>query len=91
MSEMFPMMTGVIIGLLIPRLPAPRWRAWGLTFLSIACGAAASWMSGELRVSLGYLVIDTAQAGIVGLLVWVLPCIRPFLPPVIDPPQSGGI
>jgi hypothetical protein len=91
MSEMFPMMTGMIIGLLIPRLPAPRWRAWGLTFLSVACGAAASWMSGELRVSLGYLVIDTAQVEILGLVMWVLTRVGPFMPPVIAPPQSGGI
>ena len=72
MSEIFPVMAGVGIGLVIPGLAAPRWRAWVLTFLSVVCGSAASWMSGELGVSWGYLLIDTAQVAIAGLLMWAL-------------------
>jgi len=73
MSEIFPVMAGVVIG-----LAARRWRAWALTFLSVACGAAASWISGEVGISLGYLVIDTAQVAIVGLVMWALAAYWPF-------------
>jgi hypothetical protein len=53
-----------------------------LIFLSVACGVTASWISGELRISLGYLVIDTAQVGIVGVVMWVLTRVKPFMSPV---------
>ena len=72
MDEIFPVMAGVVIGLVIPHLAAPRWRAWVLTFLSVVCGAAASWISGELAVSWGYLVIDIGQVAVAGMLTWVL-------------------
>jgi hypothetical protein len=72
MGEMVPVMAGAMIGLLIPRVEAPRWRAWALTFLSVVCGSATSWISGELAMSRGYLAIDTAQVALAGMLTWAL-------------------
>ena len=72
MNEIFPVVTGVVIGLVIPHLATLRWRAWAFVVLSIGCGAAASWISGELAVSLGYLAIDAAQVSIAALLMWTL-------------------
>jgi hypothetical protein len=78
MSEILPVMAGVVIALHIRGLAAPRWRAGSLTFLSVVCGAAASWISGELRVGWEYLVIDTAQVAIVGFVMWSLAAHCPF-------------
>jgi high-affinity Fe2+/Pb2+ permease len=71
MYEILPVMAGLVVGLVIPRL-AVRWRAWALIILSVGCGAAASWISGELAVSSGYLAIDTAEVSIAALLMWAL-------------------
>jgi hypothetical protein len=43
-----------------------------LIILSVGCGAAASWISGELAVSMGYVAIDTAQVSVAALLMWTL-------------------
>jgi hypothetical protein len=72
MHEVLPVMAGAIIGLLVPYLPTLRWRVWALIILSVGCGAAASWISGELAVSVGYVAIDTAQVSVAALLMWTL-------------------
>jgi len=72
MNEILPVMAGAVIGLLIPYLPTLRWRVWALIVLSVGCGAAASWISGELAVSMGYVAIDAAQVSIAASLTWTL-------------------
>jgi hypothetical protein len=72
MNEIFPVMAGAAIGLLVPRFRTPWQRACALSLLSIACGAFASWISGELEISWAYVAIDLAQAAVAGLLVWNL-------------------
>jgi hypothetical protein len=72
MNEIVPVMAGAAIGVLVPRFIPPHWRAWTLAFLSVLCGAAASWTSGELAIAPGYLLIDAAQVAFGGIVAWTL-------------------
>ena len=61
MDEVFPVLAGIVVGLVTDRL-RPAWvRAAAGAVLGVGLGAMASWISGELAVSWIYLVIDTAQ------------------------------
>jgi hypothetical protein len=89
MNEIFPVIAGVVIGLLIPRFMTPRWGACILAFLSIVCGAFASWISGELKISWAYILIDTAQVAVAGLLVWIL--VLRWRRRISSRPRSSGV
>lgn len=58
MSELFPILAGVAIGLVVQRIAGPRWRALALFALSALAGATASFISGELFVSWNFLLFD---------------------------------
>jgi len=60
MHEIFPIVAGVAVGALGLRLVGSRWRLPVLVVLSLLFGLAASWASGELAVSWGFLSVDTA-------------------------------
>ena len=51
MDEVFPVLAGVIVGLVVPTVMSSRLRWLALVVLSVALGAVASWISGELAVS----------------------------------------
>jgi hypothetical protein len=72
MNEILPVMAGVVIGLIIPHLKSKSLAAVTLIVLSILCGAVASWITGELRVSWGYLLIDSIQVAAAAFLMSVL-------------------
>ena len=62
MDEVFPVLAGVIVGLVVPTAMSPsrlRWLVMGV--LSVVLGAVATWISGELTISAVYLLIDIAQ------------------------------
>jgi hypothetical protein len=62
MDEVFPVLAGVIVGLVVPAVVLSsnvRWVA--LVALSMILGVVASWISGELAVSAAYVLIDIAQ------------------------------
>ena len=61
MQEVFPVLAGVAVGLVAHLVPPIRLRASLIAVFSLAFGASASWISGELAISWVYLVIDTAQ------------------------------
>jgi len=58
MSELFPILAGLAIGLVVQRIASPRWRAVALFLLSVLAGATASFISGELFVSWDFLFFD---------------------------------
>jgi hypothetical protein len=77
MDEVFPVLAGVIVGLVVPTVVSPsRWRWHVMVVLSAVLGAVATWVSGELAISAAYLLVDIAQvlaaavatAGLIG--VW---------------------
>lgn len=64
MQEVLPITAGVIIGLLIRKIPSIRLRMAALALLCTLFGALASYISGELSISWGFLTLDAA-------LVWL--------------------
>ncbi|HEU5193954.1 MAG TPA: hypothetical protein VFW70_04365 [Methylomirabilota bacterium] len=72
MEEVFPVLAGVVVGLALHPM---KWRlVRGLLILvfSLAFGALAAWVSGELALSPIYLAIDAAQVAIAAILTAML-------------------
>ena len=72
MEEIFPVGSGVILGLVIGWLVPGRLRGWVLAIGSVVIGAAASWVSGELAASWLYPLVDIGQVLLAGALSWIL-------------------
>ena len=72
MEEVFPVGSGVVLGLVIAYLVRGRFRLWTLGGGSVLLGAAASWITGELAASWGYLLIDIGQVLAAGAMTWIL-------------------
>jgi hypothetical protein len=72
MEEIFPVGSGVVLGLVIAYLVPGRLGGWVLGGFSVLIGATAAWVSGELAVSWVYLLIDIAQVLAAGAMTWFL-------------------
>jgi hypothetical protein len=70
--ELLAIVAGVLTALVVQRMDAPRLRIASLVGTSIVFGALVSFVSGELFESWAYLIFDTAQVLIAGLLTMVL-------------------
>ena len=57
MDELFPLASGLLVGLLLGTLTA-RHRALVWIIASAVLGAAATFLSGEWRMSWGFLLVD---------------------------------
>ncbi len=62
MYEIFPVIAGMVLALLIRLLESPRSKLVALAAGSVAIGAVVSFVSGELFVSWAFLAIDVALA-----------------------------
>jgi hypothetical protein len=71
MDEVFPVLGGIVIGLALNVLPV-RLRPVAFAILVLTAGATASWISGELAVSWGYVVIDVAEVALAAVMTLVL-------------------
>ena len=73
MDEVFPVLAGIAVGLVVDWIGSRRALAVvvGGVF-GIAFGALAAWTSGELAVSWVYLLIDTAQVVVAAAMTAVL-------------------
>ena len=70
MGELIPVAFGAVIGLAVQKVPGARLRAIVLVILCLVFGALASFINGELEVSLGFISVDTVLV-FVGALVAV--------------------
>ncbi len=71
MSELFPIVCGLLAGALLG-LIRPSMRIWAGALLAVALGIAATVVSGEFEVSWGFLLIDiplVAISAVVSLLL----------------------
>jgi hypothetical protein len=59
MGELIPVAFGALIGLAVQRVPGAQLRAIVLVILCLVFGALASFVNGELEVSLGFISVDT--------------------------------
>jgi hypothetical protein len=60
MDEVFPVLCGIAVGLVLGIVPS-RLRMLALGVSNVALAVLASWVSGELEVSWVYVLIDLAQ------------------------------
>ncbi len=72
MDEIFPVLSGVVLGFVIARMQSGALRNAVLIVASLALGLCASWISGELAVSSWYVLVDVAQVLVAAILVAVL-------------------
>ncbi len=76
MHELFPVLAGLIIGVVTWQLPLRRHRTIALVLLSIIAGITASFISGELFVSWDFLLVDipavflAALGMLAGISLW---------------------
>jgi uncharacterized membrane protein len=76
MEEVFPVLAGVVVGLVSDSVRLVWLRVLLLVLSGIGFGVMASWISGELAMSWIYVLIDTAEVivvaamTIVGMMVW---------------------
>ena len=62
MDEGFPVLAGVVVGLVIPTVVSRSRLRWPvLVVLSVVLGSVATWVSGELAISAVYLLVDITQ------------------------------
>jgi MFS-type transporter involved in bile tolerance (Atg22 family) len=74
MDEIFPVLAGVLLGVIIAGIDNRRFRVGILLLAGIALGITASWISGELQISAWYALIDCAQ--VVGAAVMIAVLVR---------------
>lgn len=72
MHEVFPVVAGIVVGLLAMRLPAGRPRGIAVAALSVVFGVLASAISGELELSAGFILIDIPQVLVTAALTATL-------------------
>jgi hypothetical protein len=72
MDEVFPVLSGVVLGFIIARMQAGTLRNAVLMVASLALGFLAAWISGELAVSPWYVLVDVAQVLVAAILIAVL-------------------
>lgn len=72
MDEIFPVLSGVVLGFIIARMQSGLLRTAVLIVASLALGLCASWISGELAVGPWYVLIDIAQVLAAAIMVAVL-------------------
>jgi hypothetical protein len=73
MDEVFPLLAGLLVGVLAARMLAPRQRIIAIVLASVAIGALAALISGELAVSWAFVVFDVGQvllAALIGMVVY---------------------
>jgi hypothetical protein len=58
MNEVFPVMAGVLVGLIAMRIASVQLRAVAVVVLGVIFGVAASAISGELAISWEFILVD---------------------------------
>jgi hypothetical protein len=72
MDEVFPVLSGIVLGLVIHAI-GPAWlKVASIGICGIALGTLASWISGELAVSWVYLLVDAGQVIAAAIMTGVL-------------------
>lgn len=71
MYEAFPILGGLVTGLIVSQLKGNRLKGIAIALLSITIGFAASTVSGELEMSWGYVILDIAQVLVAAVVVTI--------------------
>lgn len=68
MEEVFPVLAGIVLGLATCQMTWGPARGVVLAVFSLALGALASWLAGELAVSRLYVLVDAGQVALAAVL-----------------------
>jgi len=72
MHELFPLVAGVVIGLIASRIPAVRTRWLVALVLTVVCAAAATFLSGESEERWAFILVDLGEVAVVAAIAWGL-------------------
>jgi hypothetical protein len=62
LGEILPVIGGAIVGAVALRTPPGRWRWIFIAIGTVVAGALASWVNGELEISLAFVLVDIPLA-----------------------------
>lgn len=68
MEEVFPVLAGIVVGLLLHPLKSRVLRSILVLVAGVGFGTLAAWLAGELAVSPVYVAIDAAQVAAAAIL-----------------------
>ena len=72
MGEVFPIVAGVIIGLIVSRIGAVRARWITAIILTLVAGVAATFLSGEAEESWAFVLVDIGLVAVAAAIAWGL-------------------
>ena len=70
MEELFPLMAGVVVGLVASRIAGVRVRLIVAAILTVVFAAAATLFSGEAAESWAFIFVDIGEVAIVAAITW---------------------
>ncbi|HAX24104.1 MAG TPA: hypothetical protein PLR44_12355 [Thermomicrobiales bacterium] len=68
MNEIFPVLAGVLVGIIAMRIASLRVRTAAIILLSVVFGIAASAISGELALTWEFVLVDIPLVAISSLV-----------------------
>ena len=78
-NEVFPVVAGVLVGLIALRIANVRLRTFAYVALSVVFGVIATTISGEFAVSWGFLLIDIPLVMLAGVATVAIATYAPRL------------
>lgn len=70
MGELFPIVAGILVGLIASRIARGRTRALVAVALTILFGVAATLVSGEARESWAFVFVDVGLVALAAAIAW---------------------
>jgi hypothetical protein len=70
MEELFPLVAGVVVGLIASRIASTRVRLIVATVLTLVFATTATLISGEAAESWAFIIVDIGEVAIVAAIAW---------------------
>ena len=70
MEELFPLVAGVVVGLIASRIASMRVRLIVAAVLTLIFAATATLISGEAAESWAFIFVDIGEVAIVAAITW---------------------
>ncbi len=72
MEELFPIVAGVVIGLIASRIPSVRTGVIVAAILTVIAAAAATFFSGEAGETWAFIFVDLLEVALAAAITWGL-------------------
>ncbi len=70
MGELFPIVAGILVGIIASRIARGRLRALVAVALTVLFGVTATLLSGEARESWAFVFVDVGLVALVATIAW---------------------